>query len=458
VRSIAVLPLANLSGDPQQEYFADGMTEALTTDLAKIGALKVISRTSAMHYKGTRKPLPQIARELGVDAVVEGSVLQAGGRVRITGQLIFAATDEHLWAESYDREMRDVLALHGEVARAIARGIQVTLTPGEQQRLERRRTVAPAAQEAYLRGVFASSRFTPADMEQAIGYYQRAVAEDPTFAEAHAMMGHAYLMRALPLGAGLVATRRQDLLAKARAAAELAIQTDETVSTAHATLGGIALMLDRDWPRAERELRRSLELDANNSMAHLYLALLSLVLDRRDDARREIDRAVELNPMSAVTRAEAGEFSFWAGDHDRAVTFATQALDLAPGYQRAHFVLGRLFETQGRIADAVSQYEKAGWPAERAAAARQAFRRGGWPGYCRWRLAQLVALGDRGDALSLARFQVALGHHDEAIATFERADRDGDPLLFLITSIEWFEPLHGDPRFRALARRLGLPD
>jgi len=458
VRSIAVLPLANLSGDPEQEYFADGMTEALTTDLAKIRALKVISRTSAMQYKGTKKPLPQIARELGVDAVVEGSVLYAGGRVRITGQLIFAATDEHLWAESYDREMRDVLALHGEVARAIARGIQVTLTPGEQQRLERRRQVAPAAQEAYLRGLFASSRFTPDDMERAIGCYEQAVAEEPAFAEAHAMMGHAYLMRALPLGGGLIAARRQDLLAKARAAAELAIQTDETVSTAHATLGGIALMLDRDWARAERELRRSLDLDANNSLAHLYLALLSIVLDRRDDARREIDRAVELNPMAAVTLAEAGEFSFWAGDYDRAVAFATQALDLAPGYPRAHFVLGRIFETQGRIADAVSEYEKVGWPPERAAAARQAFQRGGWPGYCRWQLTQLQARGDRGDYLPLARFHTALGQADEAIATLERAHQEGEPLLFLITSVEWFEPLHGDPRFKDLARRLGLPD
>ena len=457
VRSIAVLPLANLSGDPQQEYFADGMTEALTTDLAKIRALKVISRTSAMQYKGTKKALPQIARELGVDAVVEGSVLHAGGRVRITGQLILAATDEHVWAESYDREVRDVLALHGEVAQAIARGIQVALTPGEQERLQRRRQVAPAAQEAYLRGLFAGSRFTPADMERAIGLYEQAVAEDPTFAEARAMLGNACLMRALPLGGDLAAAKRQGLLTKARAAAGLAIQTDETVSSAHVTLGAIALMLDRDWSRAERELRRSLELDANNSMAHLYLALLSIVFDRRDDARRELDRAVELNPMAAALRAEAGEFSSWAREYDRAIAFATQALELAPAFPRAHFVLGRVYETQGRVADAISEYEKAGWSAEWVKAARQAVLRGGRTGFYRWRLSALQAPGGRADSLDLAHVRVALGHTDEAIATLERAYRDGEPLLFLISSIEWFEPLHGDSRVQALERRLGLP-
>ena len=458
VRSIAVLPLANLSGDPQQEYFADGMTEALTTDLAKIGALKVISRTSAMQYKGTKKALPQIARELGVDAVVEGSVLHVGDRVRITGQLILAATDEHLWAESYEREVRDVLALHGEVAQAIAREIQVVLTPSERQRLQRRRQVAPAAQEAYLRGLSAHYRFTPPDMQRAIGLYEQAVAGDATFAEARAMLAQACLLRALPLGGNLTAGARQDLITKARAAAALAIQTDETVSNAHVALGGIALMVDRDWSRAERELRRSLDLDANNPIAHMYLAILSIVLGRRDDARRELDRAVGLNPMAAVTRAEAAEFSSWLREYDRAIAFATQALELDPAYPRAHFVLGRVYETRGSIADAISEYEKAGWSAELAGAARQALQRGGRTGFYRWRLSALQAQGGRPDALYLAHVNVVLGDKDAAIAALERAYRDGDPLLFLITSIEWFDPLRADPRFRDLVRRLGLPE
>jgi tetratricopeptide (TPR) repeat protein len=294
-------------------------------------------------------------------------------------------------------------------------------------------------------------------MERAIGFYQQAVAEDPTCAEAHAMMGHAYLMRALPFGGDLAAAKRQDLLIRARAAAGLAIQTDETVSNAHVTLGAIALVLDRDWTRAERELRRSLELDANNSLAHMYLALLSIVFDRRDDARRELDRAAGLNPMAAVQRAEAGEFSSWAREYDRAIAFATQALELAPAFPRAHFVLGRVYETQGRVADAISEYEKAGWSAEWVRAARQAVLRGGRTGFYRWRLSVLQAPGGRADSLYLAHVRVALGHTDEAIATLERAYRDGEPLLLLITSIEWFEPLHADPRFRDLTRRLGLP-
>jgi len=264
-------------------------------------------------------------------------------------------------------------------------------------------------------------------------------------------------MRALPLGGNLTAAKRQGLLTKARAAAGLAIQTDETVSSAHVTLGAIALMLDRDWSRAERELRRALELDANNAMAHLYLAMLSIVFDRRDDARRELDRAVELNPMAAAFRAEAGEFSFWSRDYHRAIAFATQALELAPAFPRAHFVLGRVYETQGRVADAISEYEKAGWSAERVKAARQAVLRGGRTGFYRWYLSATHSPGGRVDALYLAYVHVALGLMDEAIATLERAYRDGEPLLFLITSIEWFEPLHADPRFRDLTRRLGLP-
>jgi tetratricopeptide (TPR) repeat protein len=272
------------------------------------------------------------------------------------------------------------------------------------------------------------------------------------------MLALACLIRALPLGGDLTAAARQDVLTKARAAAALAIQTDETVSSAHVALGGIALMLDRDWSRAERELRRSLDLDANNPMAHMYLAMLSVVLGRRDDARREIDRAVGLNPMAAITHAEAGEFSSWLRDYDRAVAFATQALELDPAYPRAHFILGRVHETRGSIADAISEYEKAGWSAEWAAAARQALQRGGLAGFYRWRLSALQAQGGRPDAMYLAHVNVALGHTDAAIAALERGYLDGDPLLFLIKSLEWFEPLFGDPRFRDLARRLGLPE
>ena len=271
-------------------------------------------------------------------------------------------------------------------------------------------------------------------------------------------MGIACLLRGVVLGGDLTAAARKDLLTKARAQAGLAIQTDETVSTAHVALGGIALMLDRDWARAERELRRALELDANNAMAHMYLVVLSVVLGRRDDARREIDRAVELNPMAAVTRAETGEFSSWLRDYDRAIVLATQALDIDPSYGRARFVLGRIYETQGKLADAISQYEKAGWPAEFAKSARQAAQSGGRTGFYKWRLSMLQVPGGRADALYLAYVHVALGNTDAAIAVLEKAYQEGEPKLFLITSMEWFDPLRKDARFRDLARRLNLPE
>jgi TolB-like protein/Tfp pilus assembly protein PilF len=458
VRSIAVLPLENLSRDPQQEYVADGMTEALTTNLARIKALKVIARTSVMQYKATQKPVPQIGRELGVDAIVEGSVLRVGDRVRITARLVNAAAGENLWVQDYDREVRDVLQLHGEVAQAIAREVQVALTPDEQRQLTQKRQVDPVAHDAYLKGVFASSRLTPADMDRAIGYAEEAIARDPTFAEAYAGLGQACLMRSLALASGLTWEDRRQLFAKARASAELAIKADETIPHAHTVLAAIALMLDWDWPRAEQELRRALELDGNNASAQFYWALLSIVLGRREEATRSIERTVELDPLNVGTRAEAGEGSFWLRDYDKAVAFAEQALAFDPGFRRAHFVLGRVYEAQGRIVESIAEYEKWAWSAERAKAGRDAFARGGQRGFYQWQLTGLLAQGPGADTLTLARIHTSLGHVTEAIGALERAYRDREPMLFLLKTIEWFEPLHGDPRFIALARRMRLPE
>jgi TolB-like protein/Tfp pilus assembly protein PilF len=455
VRSIAVLPLENLSRDPQHEYFADGMTEALTTDLAKIRALKVISRTSAMQYKGTKKSVPQIGRELGVDAIVEGSVLHVGSRVRITAQLIDALADQHLWARSYDREVRDVLELHGEVAQAIAREVQVVLTPGEQQQLTRKRKVDPAAHDAYLKGAFAHSRLTSADMGRAIDYFEQAIARDPTFAEAHAALASACLMRGLALSGGLTSEGRREVLAKARAAQWRS--GDETVSEAHTVLGAVALTLDWDFPLAEQRLRRALELNANSAGAHTYWGMLSILLERRDDARRAIERTMELNPLNAGTWAEAGEFSSWLRAYDKAIAYASQALAFDPVFTRAHFVLGRVYEVQGRFIESISEYEKAGWSAEEARVAREAFQRGGRSGFYQWRLSVLLAQGPRAGPIYLAIAHVNLGHTSEAIGALERAYQDREPTLLLIRASEFFDPLRGDPRFIDLTRRIGLP-
>jgi eukaryotic-like serine/threonine-protein kinase len=457
LRSVAVLPLANLSGDPQQEYFVDGMTEALRTDLAKIRALKVISRTSAMQYKSTRKSLPEIGRELGVGAVVEGSVLHVGNRVRIAAELVNAATDQQLWAQSYEREVRDVLALHGEVARAIAREIQVVLTPREQQRLTRRRQVDPRAHEAYLHGISAVSRLTPADADRGIALFEQAIGIDPTFAEARAALAFVCLLRGLAVNGGLSDEATHEVLGRARAAAARALDTDDTIASAHGVLAAIALFLDCDLPYAEERVGRALELDANSGMAHSYAGLLAMLHGRREEARREFARTVELDPIGVWTRVEAGEMLFWMRDYDRAIDYVTQGLAREPGYPRGHFVLGRIRESQGRIPDALAEYQMAGFSAEWIRGARRAFEAGGRSGFDRWQLSRLLAQGRAAEPLALARAYLRVGRLDDAMATLERARQTKEPMLFLLTSVEWYSPLQGDSRFVALVRRLGLP-
>jgi serine/threonine protein kinase/tetratricopeptide (TPR) repeat protein len=300
IESLAVLPLVNLSHDPEQEYFVDGMTEQLTSDLGQIGALRVISRTSAMHYKGTSKTLPEIARELHVDAVVEGSVERSGDRVRISAQLIEASTDRHLWARSYQRDLRDVLRLQEDVAQAIATEVRIKLTPQEQIHLSNARPVNPEAHEAYLRGFYELRKNAPIGLyvagqrestEKAIKYFQQALALDPNDALAYAGLADAYYDESTFLRAPL------EVMPKAKAAAARAIELDDTLAEAHASLGYVKLTFDWDWPGAEREFRRSLELNPNLPRAHAGYAHYLLALRRTDEAIQELDRVQKIDPL-----------------------------------------------------------------------------------------------------------------------------------------------------------------
>ena len=296
IKSIAVLPLANLSGDPAQDYFADGMTEELTTDLGQISALRVISRTSAIHYKGTNKTLPEIARELHVDAVVEGSVERSGERVRITAQLIEAPTDRHLWAMKYERDLRDVLSLQGDVAQAIANEVRIKLTPQEQIHLAKARPVKPEAHEAYLRGLFELRKQTGEGIEKAIEYFRQAVALDPNEALAYASLADAYYEQSSILRAPL------EVMPKAKAAAARAIELDDDLAEAHASLGYVRLNFDWDWPGAEREFRRSLELNPNLPLAHAGYAHYLLTVRRTEEAAQEVVRAQTIDPLVPVSK------------------------------------------------------------------------------------------------------------------------------------------------------------
>jgi serine/threonine protein kinase/TolB-like protein/Flp pilus assembly protein TadD len=291
IRSIAVLPLANLSADPEQEYFADGMTEQLTTDLGQISALRVISRTSAMHYKSTNKKLPEIARELDVDAVVEGSVERVGNQVRITAQLIEAPTDRHLWAQSYERDLRDVLSLQDEVAKAIASEVKITVTPQEQIHLANARPIKPQAQEAYMRGLFELHKQSAESIEQAIKHFQQAVALDPNDSLAYAGLADAYYDQSTMLRAPL------EVMPKAKAAAARAIELDDALAEAHASMGYVKLNFDWDWPGAEREFHRALELNPSLPRAHAGYAHYLLTLRRTDEAIQELNRSEKIDPL-----------------------------------------------------------------------------------------------------------------------------------------------------------------
>jgi serine/threonine protein kinase len=301
IHAIAVLPLSNLSHDPEQDYFADGMTEQLTTDLGQISALRVISRTSAMQYKATNKKLPEIARELDVDAVVEGSVERVGDQVRITAQLIDASSDRHLWAKSYERDLRDVLALQDEVAQAIAEQVKVKLTPQEQVQLSKARQVNPQAHEADLRGYYELRQFSHSGMiigseaeriGNAIGYFQQALALDPYDALAHAGLADAYQSQSTLFRAPL------EVMPKAKAAAARAIELDEALAEAHASLGKIKLSFDWDWPGAERELHRAAELNPNLAQAHEGYVSYFVTLSRADEAVQEMALLQRIDPLS----------------------------------------------------------------------------------------------------------------------------------------------------------------
>jgi len=313
IRSLAVLPLENLSREPEQEYFADGMTDELITELAKVHALRVISRNSIMRYKGKHSPMSQIARDLNVDAVVEGTVARAGDQVRITAQLIEAPSDRHLWADKYEGVLENVLALQDEVARAIARQVRISLTPQEQDRLTGARPVNPEAQEAYLHGLYELRKQNSEGVEKSIGFFDRATTIDPNYALAYAALSDAYYDESSMIRAPL------ESMPKARAAAARAIELDDSIAQAHASLGYVKLTFDWDWPGAEQEFRRALELNSNLPVAHSGYALYLLTSRRSEEAVREAKVAQAVDPLVPVLKVSI-PFLLWNAHHfDEAV-------------------------------------------------------------------------------------------------------------------------------------------
>jgi serine/threonine protein kinase len=462
IRSLAVLPLENLSHDPEQEYFADGMTEALTTELAQISTLKVISRTSVMQYKETKKLLPQIAKELGVDAVVEGAVQRSDDKVGITVQLIQAPSDRHLLAKSYERSLRDVLALQREIAHAIADEIKVKLTPQEQAHLTTARPVNPEAHEAYLKGLYYyGAGHDEADphkydqlLKSSIEYFSQATQMDPNYAPAYAGMGIAYVWQS-------GSDRKGNL--KAREAADKALQIDDTLGEAHYLLGWVAYSYDWNWPGAEKEFRRAIELNPSFGEAHYGYALYLNSAGRHGEAIAEIERAQEVDPVVFIQKVDAGRIYACAGQYDRANKQLRDAPELKPNDSYVHSVLGDIYLYQGMQPESAAEYRKAAQLIGDSPSARLALAAADAVSGNRTEasaiLSDLANLPEQyvNWPVDLAKQYASLGEKNLAMTWLEKAYAEHSYALLDIRCMRQFDVLQSDPRFQNLLRRMNFP-
>jgi len=459
VRSVVVLPLENLTGDPTEDYFADGMTDALITDLAQISALRVISRTSAMQYKGTKKPFAQIVRELDVDAVVEGTVVRSGARVRIDAQLIEGSTDQHLWAKSYERDVRDVVALQGEVARAIADEIRIKVTPNEQASLARTLPVDPAAYDFYLQGLFYSNKFTPDGFQKAIGYLEKATRKDSSYAPAYARLSYCYHLLGF-FGPSVL----RDIRDKAEEAARMAMELDDTLAEAHFALADI-LYRDRwDWSGADAEFLRGLELNSNDAEGHRRYGVYLRTMGRSAEAITESRRAQELDPLSSLVNTDVGLALENVGRYDDAIRLYRRTLEMDPNYAFAYYQLGVSISEKGEPANAIEPLEKAVNVSGRnplyLASLGNAYAVTGRHAQARMILAELSERAKREyvSPVDMAVVYAGLGDAGQVVSLLERAYEERSfQLLHLLASDHRFDGLRADPRFADIARRVALP-
>jgi TolB-like protein/DNA-binding winged helix-turn-helix (wHTH) protein/Flp pilus assembly protein TadD len=457
IRSLAVLPLENLSGDGSQEYFADGMTDELIATLGHISALRVISRTSVMPYKRARKPLPQIARELNVDAVIEGTVLRAGGQVRITAQLIEARDDKHLWSDSYDGDLRDTLTLQNRVARAIAEQIRINLNPQEQATLKRTKVLDPEAYEAYLKGRYFWNKRTGDDLEKAVGYFNRAIERDPTYAQPYSGLADTYAL----LGDweyGVLAPR--DALPRAKAAAVKALQLDDLLAEAHTSLAFCFDAFDWDLKSAETEFRRGIELNPGYATAHHWYAWHLSVSGKNSEAIAELKKAQTLDPLSLIINADLAELLLIAHLTGESIQQSRKTIEMDGSFPLAHNQLAVAYLQDQRYEDAIAELRKAvrlsaASPTCIANLAR-AFAASGR------RNEALQLLGDLkqhsrasySNAAEIAVVYAALGDRDQAMTWLETGYQERfNPSVLLRPG---FDSLRADRRFEDLERRVGL--
>jgi len=457
IRSLAVLPLENLSHDPTQDYFADGMTDELITELGQISELRVISRTSAMAYKGARKPLPQIARELNVDAVIEGTVLRSGDQVRITAQLIEALADKHLWAQSYEGDVHQTLALQRQVARAIAEEIQIELTSQERDVLKSVKAVNPDAYEAYLKGRFFWNKRTADGMKKAIDYFNQAIEKDPNYAQAYAGLTDSYAL-AGDWKYGVMAPK--EAYPKAKAAAIKAIELDSTLGEAHISLAYCLDGFDWDFDSAGREFKRGIELSPGYATGYEWYGWHLASLGRNGEAVTQVEKAENLDPLSLIISSDLAEELLIAHRYDEAEKQTQKTINMDHFFAPAHYVMGEAFVQRHRYNEAIAELQKAIELSQGSTAFNA-------------NLAYAYAVSDRraeavrilddlknrsqsgfSNAPEIALVYVGLDQKDQAMAWLEKAFEERFSPWVLMRPA--FDPLRSDPRFQNLIRRIGL--
>jgi len=458
IRSLAVLPLENLSGDASEDYFADGMTDELITDLAQISALRVISRTSVMVYKGARKPLPEIARALNVDAVVEGTVLRSGERVRITAQLIQASTDKHLWADTYEGNVRDTLVLQKKVAQAIAERIRIELTPEEQAGLRRLKVVDPEAYEAYLKGRYFWNKRTGDGLRRAIDYFEQAIAKDPTYAPAYSGLADSYAL-AGDWQFGVMTAK--EAMPRAKAAAMKALDLDNSLGEAHTSLAFCLEGFDWDWEAADREFRRAIELNPGYATAHHWYAWHLSLLGRNTEALAEMRKAENLDPLSLIINSDLAELLLIAHSPDESIEQSRKTIDMDPSFAFAHNQLGQAYLEKHMFGEAIAELQKAiqlsGDSPTCVANLARAYAVAGRKAEAAELLDDLKKRSSHGYPYTseLAVIYTALGDKDQAMAWLEKGYEERfNPGVLLRPG---FDPLRSDARFQNLVRRIGLP-
>jgi TolB-like protein/DNA-binding winged helix-turn-helix (wHTH) protein/Tfp pilus assembly protein PilF len=459
-KSLIVLPIENLSGDKDQEYFADGMTDDLIANLAKIRSLRVISRSTAMAYKGTRKPLSQIASELNVDAVVEGTVLRVGNNVRITAELVQVSTDRHLWAETYESPMGDILALQNRVSSAIVNEIRINLSPADQERLARNPAVAPEAYENYLKGRYYWNKRSDENLSRAIGYFEQATSQDPRYALAYAGLSDCYAI----ISAEIFGTMAPaEAAPKAKAAALRALEIDPTLSEAETSLATVKFNYDWDWNSAAAGFAKSIQDNPSYATAYQRYSLYLMAMGRPEDSFEQINKARELDPLSISINFSLGWRLYMARQYDRAIQQLRNTLEMDPTYELPHLVLGLSYAQKGDFGHAIPELRKAvelshGTPLMTSALAN-AYARSGNKAEAERLLAELVAESTKQyvSPYYLAVVYVGLGKPEEAIDWLEKAFADRSNGLVFLKAEPELDDLRSNARFVALQQKLNFP-